>query len=64
MRSDDFDTAAAEIDLIIDEKDELTSSLQEMTLHTEALNKEIIETNDIKNVALGMVRILKSFCLC
>ena len=64
VRSDDFDTAAAEIDLIIDEKDELTSSLQEMTLHTEALNKEIIETNDIKNVALGMVRILKRFCLC
>lgn len=58
VQSDDLDTAAAEIDLIIDEKNELTSSLQEMTLHTEALHKEIIETNDMKNVALGMVSIL------
>ena len=56
VQSDDLDRAASEIDLIIEERDELTSALKETALHTEALNKEIIETNDMKNVALGMVR--------
>ena len=57
VQSDDLDIAASEIDIIIEERDELASSLHEAGLHTEALNKEIIETNDMKNVALGMVRI-------
>ena len=55
VQSDDLDTAAAEIDSIIEERDELALSLKEAVLHTEELNKEIIETNDMKNVALGMV---------
>jgi hypothetical protein len=56
VQSPDLETAADEINLIIDERDELTLSLKEVDLHTDALNKEIIETNDMKNVALGMVR--------
>ena len=55
VQSEDLDRAANEIDCIIEERDELISSLKEMSLHTDALNKEIIETNDMKNVALGMV---------
>ena len=58
VQSDDLDRAASEIDMIIEERDELASTLKETALHTEALNKEIIETNDMKNVALGMVRVL------
>jgi hypothetical protein len=55
VQSEDLDRAANEIDCIMEERDELVSSLKEMSLHTDALNKEIIETNDMKNVALGMV---------
>ena len=55
VQSEDLERAASEIDIIIEERDELASSLHEASLHTEALNKEIIETNDTKNVALGMV---------
>ena len=55
-QSDDLDRAAAEIELIIEERDELLLTLEESSLHNEALIKEIIETNDMKNVALGMVR--------
>jgi hypothetical protein len=58
VQSDDLDRAASEIDSIIEERDELASTLKEMSLHTDALNKEIIETNDMKNVALGMVCVL------
>jgi hypothetical protein len=57
LQSADLDKAADEIDMIIQERDELVLSLKEATSHTDALNNEIIETNDIKNVALGMVRI-------
>lgn len=55
-QSDNLDRAAIEIELIIEERDELLLSLEESTLHNEALVKEIIETNDMKNIALGMVR--------
>jgi hypothetical protein len=55
VQSEDLDRAANEIDCVIEERDELLSSLKEMSLHTDALSKEIIETNDMKNVALGMV---------
>jgi Icc-related predicted phosphoesterase len=57
VQSSDLDKAANEIDLIIQERDELVLSLKEATSHTEALNNEIIETNEIKSIALGMVRI-------
>mmetsp|Transcript_19371 Transcript_19371/g.18715 ORF Transcript_19371/g.18715 Transcript_19371/m.18715 type:complete len:142 (-) Transcript_19371:126-551(-) len=55
LQSADLDKAADEIDMIIQERDELVLSLKEATSHTDALNNEIIETNDIKNVALGML---------
>lgn len=55
-QSDDLDRAAVEIESIIEERDELLLTLEESSLHNEALIKEIIETNDMKNVALGMVR--------
>ena len=47
MESSDLDIAAAEINKITDEKELLILEIEE-------LHKEIIETNEMKTVALGM----------
>ena len=47
LQSSDLDIAAAEINKITDEKELLLQEIEE-------LHKEIIETNDMKTVALGM----------
>lgn len=55
VESSDLDTAAREIETIIEERDELTSSLKEATAHIDELNKEVTETNDVKNITIAMV---------
>jgi predicted nuclease with TOPRIM domain len=55
VETSDLDVAANEMDKILDEREELEASLEEARAHIDALNKEIIETNEMKNAALGMV---------
>ena len=55
VESSDLDTAAKEIDLIIEERDELVCSLKEATTHIDELNAEVMETNDVKNISMAML---------
>ena len=55
VESSDLDTAAKEIDLIIEERDELVCSLKEANTHIEELNAEVMETNDVKNISMTML---------
>ena len=62
VETSDLDVAANEMDKILDEREELETSLEEARAHIDALNKEIIETNEMKNAALGMVGQLLMSC--
>ena len=55
VESSDLDTAAKEIEIVIEERDELCSSLKEANAHIEELNKEVMEMNDVKNITMSMV---------
>ena len=55
VESSDLDTAAKEIDVLIEERDELALALKEAHAHVEELNKEVMETNDVKNVTMAML---------
>jgi hypothetical protein len=55
LQSDDLESAAKEINVLLDEKDELTVSLNQANMHVEDLQKEVVELNDVKNVTLAMV---------
>ena len=55
VESSDLDTAAKEIDLIIEERDELVCSLKEATTHIDELNAEVMEINDVKNISMAML---------
>jgi hypothetical protein len=61
VESSDLDTAAKEIETIMEERDELSSSLKEATAHIDELNKEVMETNDVKNITMAMVGFVVSW---
>ena len=59
----DLDIAALEINQVMDERDNLISNTNELTLLVTALQKEILEINETKRIALEMVcGILARFC--
>ena len=60
FESSELDQATFEIEKLVGEKDNLTSSLSTCLDQIDALQKEVVEVNSMKTVILEMVKL----CIC